>query len=124
RDACNAGIERRLFGAVAAFPCPVVAVVQAEATGAGLLLAAACDFLVCDEEGAYGFTDAASQLFPGAGEDRFFRERLGDALADDLLYRTPRCNGRQLKAKGWACRIVPPAQVEADAKRLAAELAK
>ena len=78
----------------------MVAVVQGGATGAGLLLASACDFLVGEEDGTYGFTDAAASLFPSAPEDGFFRERLGDALADDLLYRSTRCSGRELQAKG------------------------
>jgi acyl transferase domain-containing protein/enoyl-CoA hydratase/carnithine racemase/2-polyprenyl-3-methyl-5-hydroxy-6-metoxy-1,4-benzoquinol methylase len=124
RMACNAAIEQGLFRVVAAFPCPVVAAVNDSATGAGLLLASACDFLVCDESGQYGFTDAASGLFPSAAEDEFFRERLGDALADDLLYRALGRSGRQLKERGWTCRVVPSTQVDADAKRLAAELAQ
>jgi acyl transferase domain-containing protein/enoyl-CoA hydratase/carnithine racemase/NAD(P)-dependent dehydrogenase (short-subunit alcohol dehydrogenase family)/acyl carrier protein len=124
RDACNAAIERRLFGAVAAFPCPVVAVVQGDAAGAGLLLASVCDFMVCSEDGQVGFTDIAAGILPSAGEERFFRERLGDAVADDLLYRSTRCSGRQLRDKGWACSVAPSAQVEANAKRFAADLSR
>jgi len=124
RRACNAAIERRLFSALTGFPCPVVAVVPGDASGTGLLLALVCDLMVCSEDGQYGFTDIASGMFPSASEERLFRARLGDALADDLLYRTTRCSGRQLQRKGWACRVVSSAQVEADARRLAAELAQ
>ncbi len=124
RNASNAATERRLFSVVAVFPCPVIAVVQGDAVGAGLLLASVCDLMVCSEDGQYGYTDIASGIFPSAGEERFFRERLGDAVADDLLYRSTRCSGRRLNAKGWACRVVPSAQVEADAQRLAVDLSR
>jgi acyl transferase domain-containing protein/enoyl-CoA hydratase/carnithine racemase/aryl carrier-like protein len=123
RDACNAAIRHGLFAAVAAFPGPVVAVVRGGAAGAGLLLAAACDFVVCSDEGVLGFTDTAAGLFPSAAEEGFFRARLGDALADDLLYRSLRLQGGQLNARGWGCRVAPAAQVEAQARQLAAELA-
>ena len=124
RNAGNTAVERRLFTAVAVLPCPVIAAVPGDAVGAGFLLASACDFLVCSEDGQYGFTDTAAGIFPNTAEERFFRERLGDVVADDLLYRATRYRGRLLHAKGLACRVVSPAQVEDDATRLAAELSR
>lgn len=124
RNACNQAVERGLFTAVTGFPCPVIAVLGAGAIGAGLLLAAACDFIVCSEAAQYGFTDAAAGLFPSDAEDSFFRERLGQVVADSLLYRATLCSGRDLKDMGWACRIVPAAQVSADAMQFADELAR
>jgi len=122
RQVCNEATVRRLFSNIASFPYPVIAAVLGNATGAGLLLAAVCDFMVCSEEGEYGFTNQGGGLFPSAAEERLFRERLGHALTDDLLYRSLRYPGRQLHEKGWACRIVPAAQVESEAKAFAANL--
>lgn len=124
RRACNQAIERGLLSTLAAFPYPVIAALPGNATGAGLLLGAVCDFLVHSEEGQYGYTNIEQGIFPSAGEDRLFRERLGEAVAEDFLYRSTRSSGRQLKERGWACRILPAVQVEAEAKRLAADLAR
>lgn len=124
RVACNAAVSCGLFDAVAAFPYPVIAVSPGDAVGAGLLLAAVCDFMVCGEDGHLSFTDVEQGVFPSDGEDRVFRERLGDALADSFLYRTPSLGARQLKEMGWACRVTPSTQVEGEARRLADDLAQ
>jgi len=124
RKACNQAIQGRLLSALAAFPYPVVAALPEGATGAGLLLATVCDFMVCGEEGRYGYTNGEQGIFPSAEEECLFRERLGEAVADDFLYRSTLLSGRQLREKGWACRIVPSVQVEAEAQGLAAHLAQ
>ena len=124
RKACNAAMERGLFRALAAFPAPVMAVVPGDATGAGLLLASVCDVMVCGEDAQLGFTDIAAGIFPSAAEQCYFVERLGEALADDLLYRSTRCSASQLRYKGWACQVAPAAQVQAQAMRLAADLSR
>ena len=119
RETVDQAIDAGVFRALAEFPCPVLAVVHGRATGAGLLLAAACDFLVLDGEAVHGYTDAAAGLWPSAAEDRVFRARLGDALADDLLYRGLQGSGWAWRAKGWACSVAAPAEVAAEARRLA-----
>ncbi|HEU5133666.1 MAG TPA: SDR family NAD(P)-dependent oxidoreductase [Steroidobacteraceae bacterium] len=124
RSACNLAIETRLLGAIAEFPCPVIAVMRGDVTGAGFLAGSLCDLMVCSEEGRYAFTDAAQQLFPTASEERFFRERFDDVSMDDFLYRSAPLTGRELKGKGWTCRIVPAARIDAEATEVAADLAR
>ncbi|SAL32898.1 polyketide synthase [Caballeronia udeis] len=123
RAVCNEAITRGVLSAVATFPYPVIAVAPSGATGAGALLGAVCDFMVLGEDSEYTYTDADTSLFPSASEERFLRERFGDVLADDFLYRSARLTGRQLKQRGWTCRIAPAAQAEADARQLADDLA-
>ncbi|RSZ60417.1 SDR family NAD(P)-dependent oxidoreductase [Massilia atriviolacea] len=116
RAACNEAVERGLPGAVAAFPYPVVAVVRDGASGAGMLLAALCDFIVRGEGGACGFTNIGQGIVPSAAEERLFQERLGASASAAFLYRT----GRE-PAIGI---VVPKAQVDAKARQLAADLSR
>src|SRR5690606_30243833 len=55
-----------LFAALLAFPAPVVAATVGGARGAGFLFAALCDFMVCNQQALYGYTDVAAGLFPSA----------------------------------------------------------
>ena len=46
----------------------------------GLLLSAICDFMICAEEGSYGYTDSQQGMIPSTAEERFFQERFVPAL--------------------------------------------
>jgi acyl transferase domain-containing protein/enoyl-CoA hydratase/carnithine racemase/acyl carrier protein len=123
RDAYNEAVGQQLYRAVVSFPYPVIAVLEGETIGAGFMAAALCDFMVCSEEAEYGFTDPRTGLYPTAAEANLLSARFGAARAQDLLYSSMRVTGRELRAKGWTCPIVPAAQVETHAQKLAATLA-
>ncbi|HEX8611501.1 MAG TPA: SDR family NAD(P)-dependent oxidoreductase [Telluria sp.] len=118
RQAVDAG----LYKAVAEFPYPVIALAQGDTSGAGFLLAAVCDFVVCSESARYAFAQPADGLYPSAAEDLLV-ERFGRVQANDFLYLTAGATGADLKAKGWTCPIVPADAVESVARALAANLA-
>src|SRR5260370_681230 len=82
-----------------------------------------CDFMVCNEDATYGYTDAPTHFYPTTREAMLLSERLGAAQAQDLLYVTTAATGKELRAKGWTCPIVPEEQIEAYAQKLAATLA-
>lgn len=124
RDCGNAAVRDALYAAVVKLPCPVIAVTPHGASGSGLLLAAMCDFLQAGAEAIHGFVDANGAYLPSLEEDRYLRERLGDAVADELLYRSAPCSGRQLNERGWSCRVAPSAQCMDEALAFAAVLAK
>src|SRR5262249_40790480 len=123
REAYNDAVEQKLYQAIASFPCPVIAVLQRDVIGAGFMAAALCDFMVCGEDATYGYTDADTQLYPTAPETILFSERFGDVLAQDLLYLSRASTGKRLRAKGWTCPVLPGAEVEAYAQKLAETLA-
>jgi acyl transferase domain-containing protein/acyl carrier protein/NADP-dependent 3-hydroxy acid dehydrogenase YdfG len=123
REDYNEAIKQGLFPAIASFPWPVIAVLQGDATGAGLMVAALCDFMVCNEDAAYGYTDARNGFYPTTPEAMVFSERFGTIQAQDFVYVPTVATGSQLRAKGWTCPIVPGQQVEAFAQKLAANLA-
>ncbi len=120
----NAVVDRKLYHALVSFPYPIVTVLEGDAVGAGFLAAALCDFMVCNEDATYGFTDAEHHVFPTTAVSDLFSERFGDVGAQDFLYVSTRSTGRQLRTRGWTCPIVPAADVEAHARELAASLAE
>ena len=123
REAYNEAVTQGLYRTLVSFPYPVIAVVEGDATGAGLLAAALCDFMVCSEEATYGYTDAQHPVYLTPGEANLFSERFGAVQAQDFLYRAKAATGKQLRAKGWTCPIVPRVEVERYARTLAASLA-
>jgi acyl transferase domain-containing protein/enoyl-CoA hydratase/carnithine racemase/acyl carrier protein len=123
REDYNQAVEQRLFQAIVSFPYPVIAVLEGDTIGAGFLFAALCDFMVCNEDALYGYTDAQRHFYPTIPEGILFGERFGEVLAQDLLYLSTASTGKRLRRKGWTCPILPGAQVEAYAKQLASALA-
>jgi len=123
REDYNDAVEQKLYQAFVSFPYPVIAVLQEDVIGTGFMAAALCDFMVCNEDASYGYTDAERHLYPTPIEAILFGERFGDVQAQDFLYVSTRSTGKQLRAKGWTCPILRSAQVEAYAQQLASTLA-
>lgn len=103
-----------LYGVLAGFACPVIAVVHGLAEDAGFLFAALCDFMVCSEAAVLRFA------LPTAG--KLLRERFGSAHTSDFLREASGATGADLKAKGWTFPILPGSQVSAHATELAVSL--
>ena len=120
----NEAVRQGLYQAIVRFPYPVIAALQGNAGGAGFLVGALCDFMVCSQSATYHYVDARQGLFPTEDEDRLFSERLGRVHATDFLYLSSECTGRALREKGWSCPIVPPEQVETHVGALASSLAQ
>ncbi|MBL6449565.1 SDR family NAD(P)-dependent oxidoreductase [Fulvivirga sp. 29W222] len=121
REEFNIAIEENLYQTLASFPHPVIAVMQGDATGAGFMVGALCDFMVCSEASTYAYT--VEGLLPTVSEEKVLIERFGEAFAKDLLYQSAARSGRELKANGWSFPIVPSDEVEVYAKQLAEDLA-
>ncbi|ELR72060.1 Long-chain-fatty-acid--CoA ligase [Fulvivirga imtechensis AK7] len=124
RQHYNDAVEQKLYEAISGFPYPVIAVMQGNAGGAGFLLGALCDFMVCNEDATYFYTDPKGGLFPAVAEDRLLKERFGVAYAYDLMYLSTKATGRELKEKGWNFPVMPKDQIEQYVQRLALNLAR
>src|SRR5262249_59736453 len=123
REGYNEAVEQKLYQAIVSFPHPVIAVLEGDAIGAGFLFAALCDFMVCNEDAQYGYTDPQRYFYPTTAEMILFGERFGEVLAQDLLYLSTASTGKRLRSKGWTCPLLPGAQVEAYARELASAMA-
>ncbi|WP_240311953.1 SDR family NAD(P)-dependent oxidoreductase [Teredinibacter turnerae] len=105
---------------ISALPQPTLAVLPGGAEGAGLLLGAVCDVMICSEQAPYGLGDA---LAPSAGDQAFWEGRFGAALAAEILWTTARASGQDWQRKGWTCPILASDAIEAYALAWATHLA-
>ena len=124
RKEYNEAVSQKLYQAITSFPCPVIAAMEGDATGAGFLVGALCDFMICSREGNYYYTSPQEGLYPGEEEYQFFKARLGEVRATDFLYHSTGSTGKRLQEKGWTNPVLPQDQVGAYAQTLASSLAR
>jgi enoyl-CoA hydratase len=112
------------FGALFAFPKPVVAAVNGHAIAGGTVLAAAADFrLVADGEGRMGLTEILLGVpFPVSVLEIVRYACAGPALPE-LLYHGRTYPPRDALARHLADDVVPAAELLARARALAEDLA-
>jgi acyl transferase domain-containing protein/enoyl-CoA hydratase/carnithine racemase/acyl carrier protein/NADP-dependent 3-hydroxy acid dehydrogenase YdfG len=122
REDFNDAVECQLYRALVSFPYPIIAIMPDGAVGPLFLAGALCDFIVCSEDARYGYTDGQHHLYPTTAEGILFGERFGGVLAEEFLYRSTAATGRELRAKGWTCPILPREEVETYAQQLASTL--
>jgi enoyl-CoA hydratase len=102
---------------------PVVAAVNGVALGGGLELALACDLVVAGERARVGLPEITLGIIPGFGGTQRLVRRIGLARARELIYLGTMVGAADAHARGIVDRVVPGAQVAAEAAALAGELA-
>lgn len=112
------------FTAVARIPKPVVAAVTGYALGGGCELALCADYRIAADNAKLGQPEILLGLIPGAGGTQRLPRLVGPSRAKDLIF-----TGRQVKAAealaiGLVDRVVPAAEVYAEAHAWAARLAQ
>lgn len=111
-----------LMDAPARVPRPVVAAVQGAAMGAGASLALACDAVAMAEDARLAWPEAKHAMLPRLVAPVLLRH-LGPKASFDLLATGRAVGATEALALGLATRIVPAAQVEAEACVMAAAAA-
>uniref|UniRef100_UPI0018FE6D70 enoyl-CoA hydratase-related protein n=1 Tax=Aquimarina sp. Aq78 TaxID=1191889 RepID=UPI0018FE6D70 len=111
RTSYNESVRSGLYQAIASFPFPIIAEMKGGAIGAGFLLGALCDFMICSEESNYSYTNHKEGFFPGLEEELWFKERFGEAITRNFLYSPEVSTGKTMQQKGFSCAILPLDQV-------------
>lgn len=124
RHSYNQALQYGLYEAIVTFPYPVIAAMAGDASGAGFLAGALCDFMILGEESRYAYVNPEGGLYPSTEEIELLDERFGTTIAQDFLYITTDATGAQLQGRGWNCPILPSIQVDQHALKLAAILAE
>lgn len=112
------------FSAVARIPKPVVAAITGYALGGGCELALCADYRIAADNAKLGQPEILLGLIPGAGGTQRLPRLVGSSKAKDLIF-----TGRMVKADealtiGLVDRVVPAAEVYAEAHAWAAKLAQ
>lgn len=102
---------------------PVVAVVNGPAAGAGMNIALAADIRISAEEATFGQNFAKVGLFPDYGGTFFLPQLVGPSKAAELFYTGEMIDAQTALTLGLVNRVVPGAQLEAEAKAYVKQLA-
>ncbi|HEX6736386.1 MAG TPA: enoyl-CoA hydratase-related protein, partial [Azonexus sp.] len=109
-----------LFNRLAAVPYPTLALVRGHCLGGGLELALACRYLLAvDETGTkMGLPEVMLGIFPGWGGMLRLPQRVGPAVALDLMLTGKTLDAKRARNLGLADDCVPPRVMEMAARQL------
>ncbi|WP_395109899.1 enoyl-CoA hydratase/isomerase family protein [Actinomadura sp. SCN-SB] len=118
-----ASVSHRLVQTLWDLPVPAVAAVQGRATGLGLHLALACDFVVAAETATFSEPFAQRGFTADSGATYLLPRLIGIARAKQMLIRGVVVPAPQALDWGLIGDVVPEAELAGAAEELATELA-
>jgi 2-(1,2-epoxy-1,2-dihydrophenyl)acetyl-CoA isomerase len=104
---------------IASMPKPVIAAVQGPVAGGGFSLAVACDMVVAAEDATFLAAYTKLGTSPDGGLTWSLTRLIGARRAFDLILTNQRIDAPTALAWGLVNRVVPAAEVEAEALALA-----
>ncbi|GAA1408740.1 short-chain-enoyl-CoA hydratase [Glutamicibacter uratoxydans] len=106
-----------------ALQVPVIAAVNGFALGGGCELALACDFIYSSERASFGQPEVNLGLVPGFGGSVRLPQRVGKAMARELIFTGRRIKAEEALRIGLANRVVPADELIDAAVAAIAEIA-
>jgi enoyl-CoA hydratase/carnithine racemase len=113
-----------LFDRVARCETPLVAAVNGAAYGGGAELALLCDVILAAEEAVFRFPEVALGIIPGGGGCYTLVRAVGKYRAKELVLTARKVPAAEALALGLVSRVLPAAQVVAEARALALAIAE
>ncbi|MCE9599474.1 MAG: enoyl-CoA hydratase/isomerase family protein [Spirochaetia bacterium] len=113
-----------LFAAIEALPFPTICAINGFAFGGGLELALTCDFRIAASDATLGLTETSLGIIPGAGGTQRLTKLIGTAKSKLLILTARKITAADALQIGIVEDVVEPAQLDATALSLAAEIAK
>jgi methylglutaconyl-CoA hydratase len=110
-----------MFHAVYSFPKPLIAAVNGPAIAGGTGIATLADFTLAVPDAKFGYTEVRIGFVP-AVVSVFLKRQVGDKRARDLLLTGRIFDAEEARGMGLVTNIVPPDQLMAAARELAASL--
>jgi enoyl-CoA hydratase len=102
---------------------PVIAAVNGYALGGGCELAMACTLRVAADTATFGQPEVDLGLMPGYGGTQRLPRLVGRGVALDMLLTGRRITADEALSVGLVNRVVPPAELMGESRRMAAVLA-
>ena len=102
---------------------PVIAAVAGYAMGGGCELALACDIVVAAESAQFALPEIKLAMLPGAGGTQRLPRAIGKAKAMDMCLSARMLNAQEADRYGLVSRVVPDAELQAAALKLATQIA-
>jgi len=111
-----------MMAAIRAFPGPVIGAVNGFAITGGFELALACDLLIASSEARFADTHARVGILPGWGLSQKLPRLIGIGRAKELAFTGNFIGAEHALAWGLVNRVVPPAELLASCRQLAADM--
>lgn len=108
---------------VADLPFPTIAAVQGACLGTGLGLALACDVILAARDAKFGSPFGKIGAVLDSGGHKAFVDRLGPAVAFDLIYSGRFLSGEEAASLGLVSRAVDAAELADTAREYATNIA-
>lgn len=112
-----------MVNALANLEKPVIAAVRGAAVGIGFSLAMACDLIIASDNAKFSQIFKKIGLIPDGGSIFFLVQRIGVVRAKELVYTARMLPAEEAREWGIINRVVPDAELESNALRLAQEIA-
>jgi enoyl-CoA hydratase len=113
-----------LWQAIAECPKPIIAAVNGYALGGGCELAMHADMIVAGESASFGQPEIRVGIMPGAGGTQRLTRAVGKFKAMKMVLTGQPVSARDADAMGLVTEVVPDAEVEDAALKLAGQIAK
>jgi 2-(1,2-epoxy-1,2-dihydrophenyl)acetyl-CoA isomerase len=113
----------RAIEALATLPAPVLTVVQGVAAGGGMGLVTVADLVLAGASARFTMAYTAAGLSPDGGTTYALPRLVGRRRAAELALLNERLDAQQARELGLVSRVVPDADLAAEADALAARLA-
>jgi enoyl-CoA hydratase/carnithine racemase len=102
---------------------PTIAAVNGAAIGAGCDLACMCDMRIASDTATFAESFIRVGIVPGDGGAWFLPRTVGRSRAAEMAFTGEAIDAREALACGLVSRVVPPAELLPEARRLAARIA-
>ena len=102
---------------------PVIAAVAGYAMGGGCELALACDIVIAADSAQFALPEIKLAMLPGAGGTQRLPRAIGKAKAMDMCLSARMLSAEEADRYGLVSRVVPAAELQATALKLATQIA-
>ena len=102
---------------------PVIAAINGPALGGGFEIALACDFRIAGDDCLLGLPEVSLGIIPGGGGTQRLATLVGPSRAKEIAMLGKKLKGEEALALGVINRLVPAAEVMAEAMKFARKLA-
>ena len=122
-DARRARQERDVWGAMLACTKPLVAAIHGFAFGAGCEMSLLCDIRVASDDATFALPEVTLGYIPSAGGTQTLPRAIPPGVARQMVLSGQPIDAATALRYGLVQRVVPRAQLEAEAANIAARLA-
>ena len=122
-DVYQSGFISRNWETIRQVRRPVIAAVAGYAMGGGCELALACDIVIAADSARFALPEIKLAMLPGAGGTQRLPRAIGKAKAMDMCLSARMLNAEEADRYGLVSRVVPDAELQATALKLATQIA-